>query len=101
MVGTQSLLAAAALVGGGAEATAAVAQDYLGTWRIANAQTAPWADHSEPQEVAEGKDLVGRKVVYRRNRIDGPEPLACKAPVYKLIRVPAEGLFQGGLTAPK
>ena len=74
---------------------------WLGTWRITEAQPAPWVGKGD--NVARASDiwhLVGRTVVYRQGRIDGPAPLACRGPKYQRHVVGPDYLFQGGLTAP-
>lgn len=48
----------------------------------------------------ESMRLVGKKVIYLPDRIEGPEPLACDEPLYRLVDTPPQGLFQGNLTAP-
>lgn len=87
--------------GSAAAQTPAAPYRYLGAWRIAEAQTAPWVTQENPADRAESRQLIGRIVVYTSRRILGPAPLACKGPVYEMREWPPEGLFQGGLTAPE
>ena len=68
---------------------------YLGNWRIASAVVAPWTNEKAPPDPAESKSLVGKPLVFKPGAIDGPGILACKGPRYKVVVVPAEGLFQG------
>jgi len=77
--------------------SAAMAEDafYLGTWKIASAVVAPWADAARKPDTAEMKSLVGKVVVIRANEIVGPRPVACKGPKYALKDYPADMLFQG------
>lgn len=74
---------------------------WLGTWRIAEARPAPWVGKGD--HVTSASDiphLVGRTVIFRQERIDGPAPLACLGPKYQRRVVGPDYLFQGGLTAP-
>ena len=74
---------------------------WLGTWRITGAEPAPWVGKGD--HVTHASDiwhLVGRTVVYRQGRIDGPAPLGCRDPKYQRRVVGPDYLFQGGLTAP-
>lgn len=102
--GRMKHLAAAALLAAIALAAAparAGDQPWLGTWRITGAQPAPWVGKGD--HVRHASDiwhLVGRTVVYRKARIDGPAPLACRGPKYERRVVGPDYLFQGGLTAP-
>lgn len=66
---------------------------YLGTWKIASAVVAPWAD-SKPDS-SEMKSLVGKTIVVKSNEITGPRALACERPNYRLKDYPANMLFQG------
>lgn len=69
---------------------------YMGTWKIATAVVAPWADPAgrapDPREM---KSLVGKTIVIQPEGISGPRALACKGPKYKLVDYPADMLFQG------
>jgi hypothetical protein len=69
---------------------------YVGTWKVASAVIAPWADPAtrKPDD-AEAKSLVGKTIVIRANAIDGPRTFACKGPKYKVKDYPADWLFQG------
>jgi hypothetical protein len=68
---------------------------YLGTWKIASAVVAPWWDSPGQPDASESKALVGKTVLLKPVEIVGPGLLSCKGPKYKLVSVPAEGLFQG------
>lgn len=74
-------------------ATAADAS-YLGTWKIAAAVDAPWGGPDQP-DPAEMQSLVGKTVVFKAGEIAGPGILGCQGPHYRVVDVPAEGLFQG------
>jgi hypothetical protein len=69
-----------------------------GVWLITHARPAPWANPAllDP----ESRRLIGRKLIYLPDRIEGPEPFACEAPLYRLVDTPPQGLFQGNLTSP-
>jgi hypothetical protein len=81
---------------------AAAEPDYFGAWLITDARVAPWAKAGEEATFseAEARRLIGSKVIYRKARIEGPTPLACSKPHYRLLDVRPEGLFQGTLTDP-
>ena len=67
---------------------------YLGIWKIASAVPAPWANPNPPDS-KEMKSLTGKTLVFRPGAIEGPGILGCKGPHYRVVDVPAEGLFQG------
>jgi hypothetical protein len=75
----------------------AIAADpfYIGTWKIASAVIAPWADPLHKGDEAEMKSLVGKNIVVKPNEITGPHELACKGPRYQVKHYPADMLFQG------
>jgi len=68
---------------------------YLGTWKIDSAVEAPWANPKWKPDQAEMKALVGKTVVFKTNEITGPRIMVCKGPNYRVVEIPAEGLFQG------
>jgi hypothetical protein len=69
---------------------------YLGTWKIASAVVAPWADPADRKpDPTEMKALVGKSVVIKSNEITGPRQWACKGPKYRIRDYPADMLFQG------
>ena len=70
---------------------------YAGTWKIASSEPAPWphgADVEVPKEIAH---LTGATVAITSKGIDGPSPLACKGPHYKIRQDGPDMLFQGTL----
>jgi len=67
---------------------------YLGTWKIASAVVAPWADPARPDQ-SEMKSLVGKMVAIKPREIAGPKILMCKGPIYRVKDYPADWLFQG------
>jgi hypothetical protein len=77
-------------------ASTALAADpfYLGTWKIASAVVAPWADPARP-DPSEMKSLVGKTVTIKPKEIVGPSILVCKGPIYQVKDYPADWLFQG------
>jgi hypothetical protein len=88
------MLGLAAMLLGGA-LTAHAAEAYLGTWKIASAVVAPWADPARKPDEAEMKSLVGKTVTFKPKEIAGPRAFACKGPNYKLSDFSADMLFQG------
>jgi hypothetical protein len=84
-------------------ATLALAADpfYLGTWKIASAVEAPWADAQHKNDAAEMKSLVGKTVVFKSTEIVGPRQVACKGPHYQVKDYPADMLFQGAADPAK
>lgn len=68
---------------------------YIGTWKIDSAAVAPWWTDAGKPDDAESKALIGKSVTIGMPAISGPAILACKGPHYKIVDVPAEGLFQG------
>ena len=91
-----AVIVAALLPAGFLPAARAADPFYLGTWKVASAVIAPWADPAtrKPDEV-EAKSLIGKTIVIRSNAIDGPHTFACKGPKYKVRDYPADWLFQG------
>ena len=77
--------------------TAAKASDasYIGTWKVAGAVVAPWADPKQKPDSAEQSRLLGKTIVFRTTEIAGPRPFACKAPHYKESDFTADMIFQG------
>src|SRR3974390_79646 len=75
--------------------TARAADSYLGSWKIASAAVAPWADPTRKPDETEMKSLVGKTVTFKPKEIAGPRALACKGPKYKLSDFSADMLFQG------
>lgn len=88
------LLAIVALAACSLAAAMAADTSYLGTWKIASAVAAPWADPNPP-DAKEMKSLVGKTLVFKPGEIAGPGILGCKGPNYRVVDVPVEGLFQG------
>jgi hypothetical protein len=68
---------------------------YLGVWKIDSAVVAPWWTDPGMPDPGESKTLVGKTVTITPTTIVGPGILACKGPHYKVVTIPAEGLFQG------
>jgi hypothetical protein len=68
---------------------------YIGTWKLAGAVVAPWADPRQKPDGAVPSRLIGKTVVFRPREITGPPPFACKAPHYKQSDFTADLVFQG------
>lgn len=72
--------------------------DVLGDWRVVRSRPAPWlAPHLAPPAAAL---RIGAPVRLSEHGIDAPAPLACGQATLSTHRIPAEGLFQGGLDRP-
>jgi hypothetical protein len=68
---------------------------YIGRWKIDSAKVAPWWTGRGLPDAAESKALAGKTITIGATAILGPGILACPGPRYKVVEVPAEGLFQG------
>jgi hypothetical protein len=66
---------------------------YLGDWKIDSAVEAPWARPKISQ--SEKNRLMGKTVTLKAKEISGPQPLACKGAIYKVMDYSADMLFQG------
>ncbi len=69
----------------------------LGTWRVIRRQPAPWVDATA---AATMREWIGQTVRVTATQVAGPSVLRCARPVLTATKVPAEGLFQGGLPTP-
>ena len=87
---------------GAAPASAApqTKQDFLGKWTIATSQAAPWSKPDDKPVESDLKALIGRDVVFLKDRIDAPSPLRCRKPRYAIKQYPPDMLFQGTLNDP-
>lgn len=82
-------------------AFAAAAPDYLGAWKISRSEIAPWASPNDTLGLKDEQVLIGKEIVFERNRIIAPvDYLGCARPHYEMKNYPANFLFQGGLTNP-
>jgi hypothetical protein len=68
---------------------------YVGTWKLAGAVVAPWADPKQKPDNAEPSRLIGSTIVFKAREIAGPPPFACKTPHYKEIDYTPDMIFQG------
>jgi hypothetical protein len=68
---------------------------YLGTWKIVSAVEAPWGGPNYKPDPENMKPLVGKLLVFKPHEISGPGIMECKDPNFRVVDVPAEGLFQG------
>lgn len=68
---------------------------YLGTWKIASADVAPWWNDAQKPDASEVRELVGKSVTFAPKAIAGPRQTACKDPRFRLKEYQADMLFQG------
>ena len=76
---------------------------FTGPWRFTQAQVAPWAEAANTRIQHDWRGQVLRVSPLRAGggrHLSGPHPLRCDRVTVAETRVPAEGLFQGGLPAP-
>src|ERR1700680_1760235 len=91
---------ALALFAGLALPSGARAQEaFAGTWTVAKAEKAPWAQTSPPAD-SELRALMGKIVTFAPKKIEGPAPLRCTKLKYEIKSYTADMLFQGSLTDP-
>jgi hypothetical protein len=74
---------------------AKAADPSYGTWKVAGAVLAPWADPKQKPDSAEQSRLLGKTIIFRPKEIAGPPPFACRAPHYKESDFTADMIFQG------
>jgi hypothetical protein len=74
---------------------------YAGSWQITGSAVAPWADPTHPPRSAESKRLAGKRVTFTAQRVNGPRPLGCAKPTYKVHEVAADMIFEGMLAEPR
>jgi hypothetical protein len=68
---------------------------YTGSWTIAAAVIAPWADpHRKPDDTERAR-LMGKAIVLKEKEISGPRPFACSKPQYKVTNYGPDMIFQG------
>jgi hypothetical protein len=73
--------------------------DRAGLWRITHSVPAPWAAVVDAS-VAAVPNHAGQTLVLDETALRGPGPLDCAPARVELLRVSAEGLFEGNLPAP-
>ncbi len=96
-----AVLVLGSLLGVSIASAPAQAQDaFAGTWRIVEAEAAPWAGQASAPDAKAMKELKGKTVTFAAAKVSGPKALACAKPRYEIGAVPPEGLFQGTLAAP-
>jgi hypothetical protein len=93
---TARFLALLALAAGGAQA--AEPMPYEGEWHISRGIVAPWVGEEDPQPDATA--LLGKRVVFAKDHVEGPGVIACGNARYERDDRPLDGLFQGNLPAP-
>jgi len=57
----------------------------LGTWTIVSSTPAPWVKPGEPPLPSDEKDLLGRRMIFTKNRVTAPSPPLhpqCRNPNY-------------------
>jgi hypothetical protein len=91
-----ALIAALSLIP--ASTTLAQGPGVLGSWTIAKAALAPWADPKQAGGPEEEKRLVGQTVTFAAHSVRGPSPLGCGHAVYATHNDTADLLFEGGLS---
>jgi hypothetical protein len=70
-----------------------------GDWRLVRLQPAPWIAEGEPLPPASLQP--GLRLRFEPEALRGPGVLDCTGARYEALSIPAEGLFQGGLSAPR
>jgi hypothetical protein len=89
---------ACALLLGAGTVQAAAPFPVEGTWHVSRGIVAPWVaeDAARPDVSA----LLGQRVTFRADRVEGPGVLACGHARYERDERPLAGLFQGNLPQP-
>jgi hypothetical protein len=67
---------------------------------IRRADRAPWAAPDDEPVASDIRRLIGRRIIFRPQRIDAPHPLGCARPSYEVKDYSADRLFEGDLTQP-
>jgi hypothetical protein len=80
--------------------THAAEPDLQGKWTVTSSEPAPWADPHEKPVASDLKALIGHGVIFQRDSIDGPAPLGCRKPHYRIKQYAPDMLFQGSLDKP-
>ena len=97
-------LFAAGLLAGLSLSTAAYAADasgpFAGSWTIASAKLAPWADAQSATDTKERDSLVGTPVTFEAKRIVARGEVACNDLRYAIKTYTPDMLFQGSFTDP-
>ncbi len=70
---------------------------YIGTWKLAGAEAAPWTGSGQMADSVKRSRLLGKTIVFKAGEIAGPAPFACKHPQYKVSDFTPEMIFQGAL----
>lgn len=77
-------------------AAPAAALRLYDTWRLVLTRPAPWMDPDTPLD----RRLLGQSLVLDEENLTGPAPLICADAEVEVLRMPPDGLFEGGLPAP-
>jgi hypothetical protein len=75
----------------------------IGTWRITEAQAAPWvAAQTQPALAAAGKRMIGTDIAFEPGSVKSKfKPFDCKSKViYTTNSIEVDALFQGNLPEP-
>ena len=91
--------AAFALLATCASAQAAGQLPIEGTWHVSRGIVAPWVAEDAPRP--DTAALLGQRITFAADRVDGPGVLACADAKYARDERPLEGLFQGNLPEPR
>jgi hypothetical protein len=90
-----------ALASAGAVVSADESGRFQGNWIIQFSKPAPWSGPNHRPEPHEPRRLVGKTITFSRTRVQGPSPLGCANPVYKVDVVEADMIFEGMLAEPR
>lgn len=77
-------------------AAPAAAFRLYATWRLVLTRPAPWLEDTMPLD----RRLLGQSIVLDEDNLTGPHPLVCEDANVEILKMPPEGLFEGGLAAP-
>lgn len=74
---------------------------FRGGWTVIDAQPAPWIkETAERSRIRADPKMSHAQISFLPNRIDGPQPVACRDPHYQVVQAPLVDLFEGGLDDP-
>jgi hypothetical protein len=78
--------------------TATSSWSLIGRWRVQRGTVAPWV--KDKGYHPDARAWVGKTIRFDAQRVTGVDPLDCVKAHYEATRMPADGLFMGGLLAP-
>jgi len=73
---------------------------FAGSWRVTNAQDAPWVEPKSDLKPHYEAALRNAVITFGAKRVDGPSWFACPKPHYAITELEPESLFEGGLDDP-